>query len=65
MDIPPFKGKKYKKGTETWTEEYDAYRRKYHLCNSPMAWVLMRRKERAFKEMFGRTPALIKFLGRF
>jgi len=45
-----FKGKKYKKNGKTWTKEYDKWRRKHGLCNSPRAWCLMKKEELRKKE---------------
>ena len=44
--MKPFTGEMYKSNGLTWTEEYDQWRRDNHLCNSPMASVLMKRRER-------------------
>lgn len=45
-----FKGKKFNKHG-TWTKKYAKWRYKNHLCNSPMAWALMKREEKRKEDL--------------
>ena len=60
-----FKGQKYIENSNTWTPEYDQWRRDNNLCNSLMTWTLAKKEERRKKpeeELFRRTPFLVKVL---
>lgn len=60
-----FEGEKYIPGTGTWTPEYDQWRLDNGCCNSPMAWALMKwreRREELRKTAPDRRPLLIRLL---